>query len=92
MNLIEALKTGLPLRRPTDKFWEGCRTGYLDCEFVKALLLGDTKWAHFTLSASDLIADDWQVQSTKCIDCGNMAEERKGVSRCAVCQNKRDLS
>ena len=68
MNLIEALRTGLPLRRPIAKHWGSHKTGWLDSQYVEGLLCPSPDiftWpcsGNKILTVSDVMADDWEVR------------------------------
>lgn len=62
MNLIEALKTGLPLRRPVYKSAVSDRNGFFSNEFLKDKLLGNDMSRSTYLSVEDIFADDWEVK------------------------------
>lgn len=67
MNLIQALKTGKPLRRPIAKHLGSSGDGWLGNEWVKSLLLPPKTSAYLGapidrfLSDEDIMADDWEV-------------------------------
>ncbi len=68
LNLIEALKTGKPLRRPIAKHKGSYGDGWLSCEYVKSMLgphyapyfgaAQDSNW----LIICDILAEDWEVK------------------------------
>lgn len=69
MNIIEALRTGKPIRRPIAKHWGSNQSGYLGNEYVLSLLTQpDYAWRYLgwaqtqLISESDLLADDWEVK------------------------------
>lgn len=72
MNIIEALRTLRPLRRPLVKFTGSNGDGYLGHTFVKDYLLHGPYMSGLTLSVQkkpsyaleeeDLFANDWEIQ------------------------------
>lgn len=71
MNLVEALRTGKPLRRPISKHKGSSRSGWLGNEFVKSYLTSHNNWqqyfggsyAHYNLVDDvDLLANDWEIK------------------------------
>lgn len=71
MNIIEALRTEKPLRRPIAKHWGSHGTGWLGNEYIKAILtrtLFEDFWiaqvcsSVHLLTESDIMADDWEVK------------------------------
>lgn len=72
MNLIEALKTGRPLRRPLVKFMGSNGDGYLGHAFVMSYLLHGPYVSGLTLSVQskpsyalaeeDILAGDWEIK------------------------------
>jgi hypothetical protein len=69
MNLIEALKTRLPLRRPIAKHCGSGKDGWLDSEYVIFFLVENKiRFHHFIdqidiIDRDDLLADDWEIKS-----------------------------
>lgn len=71
MNLIEALRTGKPLRRPIAKHMGSEGTGYLGSEYVLGILVHLAGLGYYAVSpyediiiltAYDIRADDWEVK------------------------------
>lgn len=67
MNLIEALRTGLPLRRPISKHKGSGKTGWLSNQFVRDLLTSNNRWNEYCdfnlITEQDLLALDWETQN-----------------------------
>lgn len=73
MNLVEALKTGKPLRRPIVKHMGSGGTGYLDSEYAMGLLIcGQIRTSYLgdffvsrplMISDVDILADDWEIKN-----------------------------
>lgn len=69
MDIIQALKTGKPVRRPISKHIGSNRSGYLSNEFVLGLLLNEGTASMFKntpqvaqlINKADLFASDWEV-------------------------------
>jgi hypothetical protein len=69
MNIIEALRTNRPLRRPVAKHMGSSRSGWLGNQYVRDLLVTKTTATIFPdvhttmlINESDLLADDWEVK------------------------------
>lgn len=67
MNLIEALKTGRPVRRPIAKHLGSNEDGWLGNRFVIEELVSLKAWPlnppeRSWVDAHDLMADDWEAQ------------------------------
>lgn len=74
MNLIEALRTKKPLRRPIAKHMGSHGDGWLGSAWILRTLvnngtlqyvIGEYPQAAF-LSEEDILANDWEVKSLKC--------------------------
>lgn len=75
MTIVEALKTGKPLRRPLVKFMGSEGDGYMGHHFIMSYLLHGPYASGLTLSVQskpsyaldeeDLLADDWEIQPEK---------------------------
>ena len=73
MNIIEALKQDLPMRRPLPKFAGSNGDGYLSAHFVKKYLLAGLYLSglhvsvnsrpSYALDEDDLLANDWEVHT-----------------------------
>lgn len=67
MNLIDALRTGLPLRRPITKHMGSGKTGYLGNQFVRDLLTANSRWNEYCdfnlINEQDLLALDWETKN-----------------------------
>ena len=69
MNLIKALKTGKPLRRPIAKHWGSHKNGWLDNEYVRAMLCPGRSLTYegypqtsCTIDIYDALSEDWEVR------------------------------
>lgn len=61
MNLIQALKAGDSIRRPTDKFlFENSKEYWGRYTIIKILLKG-TQVSSMKLTEDDLLAEDWEA-------------------------------
>lgn len=71
MDLIQALRTGLALRRPIAKHTGSNRSGYMGRSFVLELLTDPAgHWRHPSemstyrlIDETDLLATDWEVKN-----------------------------
>jgi len=69
MNLVDALRSGMPVRRPISKHWGSNRLGYLSNTFVIDYLCGnlDRKqllgaYSIELINVTDLLSDDWEIK------------------------------
>ena len=70
MNIVEALRTGKPLRRPINRHWGSNKTGWLGNDYVIDLLIhneGTSLFFNYSkpqlIIKKDLLAEDWEVKS-----------------------------
>lgn len=73
MNIIEALKSGRPMRRDLPKFSGSDGKGWMSNQFIKMSLLAGPYMSGLHLSVNvkpsyaldeeDLLADDWTIQN-----------------------------
>lgn len=69
MNLVEALRTGLPLRRPISRHMNQGRTGWLGSQYVLLYLTSTSSATLFPpgttvqlINEDDILANDWVVK------------------------------
>lgn len=69
MNLVEALRTGKPLRRPVPRHCGSGRTGWLGHDYVMTLLTSTSSASIFgqvhevqLINSTDILASDWEVK------------------------------
>ena len=70
MNLIEALKTGKPLRRPIAKHKGSNGNGWLGSEFILGLITPNYKSVQipfypvsYIIDRYDILSEDWEIKN-----------------------------